>query len=441
VRLADVVPHRTLTSAESTTRFACQPDRPLIEQLRSEVTTAQCPADLSYLRHAILPWLTAVAGPLDAAHEQELDTLMDARRTELDGELRNWDERLAAVHPLAGAWADLWQAVTSHDVERLIAASARLMANDAPEPVRAAIPHVLASARDRATAGALIAVIQAIALGDARPDGIVRALVGMSEPAAVVARALVDDVASDCEGTEAQRQALLDAVRIATLDDVGFWRVHDAVGTLGEAWAAFRNHDLVAQLASILGLDQPREANNRRYVYVTLGDAFIPEDTGESWVLFSDYIPALRARIESETGFTIPGFGVRRDRLHRPPGLVQLLFHEVIRATFYLPTDGAVARVPGASSQHHDPLTDEPVVHIPPGAPVPEGVTEMWQPLEYVMRHVEYLVRQNLAETVTVWDAASRTDTPFSTADELLRSLEEYRRSVSEQVETREPVA
>ena len=111
----------------------------------------------------------------------------------------------------------------------------------------------------------------------------------------------------------------------------------------------------------------------------------------------------------------------------------------MIRETHHLPTDGLIALVPGAESTYRDPLSGEPVVHVPPGEAAPDGASQTWLPLEFVMRFVEDFVRRHIAEIVTVWDAI-RLDENLSMVDPaaLVKSLEEVRGRFASKLATRE---
>ena len=48
-------------------------------------------------------------------------------------------------------------------------------------------------------------------------------------------------------------------------------------------------------------------------ISLALGNALIPEDTGSDWELFRELLPAMRERLEAETGLLLPGVRVRSD--------------------------------------------------------------------------------------------------------------------------------
>ncbi len=207
---------------------------------------------------------------------------------------------------------------------------------------------------------------------------------------------------------EAAMAAFAEAVARSCADTDAVWRVHDAVATVppgGFPDPAALTAVLLDRLAELSGLGTRAETQPRSHVSFVLGDGFVPEDTGQDWVLFSTYIPGLKARIEEETGYVMPGFNVRGDADHR--GVLHLRLYETVFESHVLPVEGRVALLaqpPPDGTGYADPLGKGWAVQVPPDAPIPADAVEVWEPLEFAVRYVERFVRDHLADVATVWD-------------------------------------
>jgi len=163
--------------------------------------------------------------------------------------------------------------------------AAELAAVPADAPSAEAARPLRAGLLVRAGTGALLA-------DDARPAAELLAQVQPSdlppdELAAAVA-AVVRDGASYWALTDAlERHA----------DAAGAWAPALAAATSLDAVHRTRRADV--DTSKVFPLESP--------VYVHLGPALVPEDTGPDWVLFRELIPQLRDRVRASTGVTIPG--------------------------------------------------------------------------------------------------------------------------------------
>ena len=148
-------------------------------------------------------------------------------------------------------------------------------------------------------------------------------------------------------------------------------------------------------LATIVGLDDQGYESTRSPFGLAIGTAFVPENTGPDWVLFSDLIPMMQASVLEDTGFTVPGCTVRADSRY---DTLRLLIYEAPLAALRLPTYGRFE--PGGP--------DAPVVDPLTGAPLGLALSLAggMTPLELLVRHVERFVRDHLPKLVNLSDVA-----------------------------------
>jgi hypothetical protein len=197
---------------------------------------------------------------------------------------------------------------------------------------------------------------------------------------------------------------LVQFARSAELDAEGWWMLDDRLAAIRTPADAVQ--DLIADtrtrllgvLGALTGMNTTASVDRISYFSFKMGSDLVPSDTGPNWELFRELIPAMRERIRSDTGFSMPGCYVSRDR-RSPDGLRLMIYLRLIEA-HRLPTHGFIR--PAAAGESHDlrdPMTGIPVV-ADDGAEVPAG---SWTPLEFLMRYVERFAREHLAELVGPW--------------------------------------
>ena len=154
---------------------------------------------------------------------------------------------------------------------------------------------------------------------------------------------------------------------------VEVWALEELVPAAAEneaGWRPLPAARFIASLADWPSGDEPLH-DPRPVVY--LGDALIPEDTGPEWPLFKTLMPELRARIEADTGITVPGARFRAGA-HLTPSEYEIV-------------------VAGLTADR---------------APVPAGTRGDGDPIERVVERLEYALRRHLDEFVTLDDAMLR---------------------------------
>lgn len=417
--------------------FLRHPDRPLVHLARDLVGAARCPGDLLWLSRLDLPSLAAATGRSLDGHLAEINAWAQERSARLRRDQSGWDVDIDTVDPTLGSLARLWQALTRRDIRRLYDGTRRHSPRAEPPAgaLGVAVDHVVALASDRLPEYLLADVVGALSAGR-EPDGEFARQVRVERSTALTALAAAYAGAGELDyaPSEEDRQACVDAVRraIEAADAHGemLWRVYDATqrlaGTGAETLRRALADGLLDLLVPAVGLAAPAAPEYRSHVAFSLGDAFVPEDTGPNWILFSDYLPKLKETIEKETGWQLPGFNVRGDHTGEP-GRVCMILNGAVLETYLLPTDGVLVPVgdavdatdagnaaDGVSSRltdaPRDPITEDRVLHVRPDEAPPAttvDTTQAWQPLEFVVRHVERFVRRHLADLVTVWDVVS----------------------------------
>ena len=413
---------------------------------------AQCPAELCWLERVTLPVLGVLGIPI-AEQQSQITARIAHRRAEIPSEHGLWVEKLAQTDPAVGALANLWRTVTSHNPQRLAAALDRVESLEAPAPLCLVLDGVIRGARAKLARDSLTRAVAAVGTGrEPGHDPAASQWALMTTPIATLAGALagegqLDDPPSDQE-LAAGAACFADAISRPSVDAAAIWRLYEAVETLpgkfASAWQPGLRDGLLNTLGSLVGLDARSAYGYRSHLSFILGDAFIPADTSEHWVLFSEYIPRLSDRIMAVTGYRIPGFNVRGNQYGTPGNVVHLLLHDVIFESYELPSDGVLLRfrrdgVPAHPPQatFRDPLSEDLVWHWTQAGP-PAGAVEQWLPLEFVMRYVERFVRRHLANIVTVRDVIRLADqsgpevaSQFSDPAVLQRWLSEMRRAVA----------
>lgn len=189
----------------------------------------------------------------------------------------------------------------------------------------------------------------------------------------------------------------------------------EAIGTQAEFWAfldrlrersdALPGWDsqglrdgLLTILDGTLGLSDVEPGDLRSPFSFAIGTAFVPDDTGPDWELFRDLVPAMKARVQADTGFEMPGCFVRAD--YGAPDALWLLANNGAYSAMRLPTHGWI--VPGGGPDAHwtDPVSGRRMAMVDDVERPPDGVT----PLEFLARHVEVFARDRLPAFVNFWD-------------------------------------
>jgi hypothetical protein len=164
-------------------------------------------------------------------------------------------------------------------------------------------------------------------------------------------------------------------------DAGSWWRLRDVLAATlpGDELAAVEP-SLLGRLSQLCGLTEPEQAAERPLQGVLLGSSLVPDDSSEQWVLFTQYVPAMKQRIEERTGCYIPGFRMRFDPVRADA--VTYLLNGTVTDFVRLPPD-AQAR----TSPRLDGSSDE----LGPGqvARSAEIVTSLLQ--EGAVRHLDLL--------------------------------------------------
>ena len=406
-----------IDKAVAATEYLRDPARSLVQFSHDALDRVRSQRELLWFERVVLPCLATATGQPWEPVRTEVAAAFETRRRALEETRNHWDRLLADQDPVVGALARLWRAAVGRDAKSIRSRVEAVRRLDVPEPLLTALANVtaqqaLVSMVDEIAAGRIPDAELAEELGDdPSPEAcLVRALAGVGGPD----EPLTGDTSVACGA------ALVEALRSLDADAEGLWRVYDATAAATERAGSHLGTELLRNILDVigqsLGFDVPPSEGYRSYLSFILGDAFVPEDTGPKWSLFSELIPALTERIRTATGYSIPGFNVRRDRRGDPENVLHLILHEAVIKTYHLPTDGMVVLVPEPPDVGPgvftgvDPLSGSPVIQVRAGDVEPPGVTERWKPLEFVMRHVERFVRDNLASVVSVSDAVSSAD-------------------------------
>ncbi len=142
-----------------------------------------------------------------------------------------------------------------------------------------------------------------------------------------------------------------------------------------------------------------------------LGSEVIPEDTSnEGWSLFTEFIPSMREQILRDTGVEVPGvrvsthelsdtYSVLVDGVSKGSGAILAGWGFVLLQTDELLRSGIPAdAVLGIT----DPLTGEPASRVRDDVwqMVPEARVKLCDPVEFAVRHLAAVVRQQLGRFV-----------------------------------------
>lgn len=394
---------------EAVIRYLRDPDRPpLVELLSERLETARTSADIQWWRGFLAGWIAETTGD-PAGVTEEVRGLMAARLAWIEANPEPWPDTLTRCDALAGLLGTIWDATVLRDPARLLDAVDEQRVPELSGPLRTALEHVRSESWKRLGDWLLDRVVESLAAGRGPVElpfaTVARRSGGPGLLAAVLAGADPGGAPPEKDDQAAWVGALRAAAERHCADGAALWRIVDAVDAMPAPITAAIGDALRVQLLDLLadlaGLNVDPEARQNYVLAMVLGDAFVPEDTGPDWVLFAQYVPDLRVRVERDIGYRLPGIRVRGDAFR--PDVLEI---EVIGSaveTHVLPVDGMIARA-GRPGFGVDPLTGEPVEHVPPGDPLPPGTEAAWTPLEFGMRHVERFVREHLAEIVSVPD-------------------------------------
>jgi hypothetical protein len=345
------------------------------------------------------------------------DTLA-AARLRLRLEATSWRERLDEICDGLRCLVAITEATTTTDVAGT--GEQALAAVTSPEFKRA-ISEVIKSA----TASALSRVVRnqiEWRVGKGTPDrvGVSMSLQAeyeapMSQRIAVLVLAdetedvLLEHIAMS--GPEDQAEAvnlIVEAATSVVLDPSEFWRLFESLhpeqassGT-EDLYRAVCN-SLLSVLSALLGLgnDAPE---HRSYFSFVLGTDFVPADTGSDWALFKDLVPAMKERVEKQTGYSMPGCFVRGDYMARDA--LWILTNGAVREAHRLPTRGWIVACDPEDALCRDPLTGDSV-RVSDSSSRPAAA---WSPLEFMMRWVERFVLEHTSDLVSVWDIGLLVD-------------------------------
>jgi tetratricopeptide (TPR) repeat protein len=192
-----------------------------------------------------------------------------------------------------------------------------------------------------------------------------------------------------------------------------YWAVDAAWEVSGVEDVQAARDELARFLDERLRLDPPAvEAFDTRPV-VEIGWGLVPEDTGPTWSLFSVEIPGMRSRVESELGVRVPGIWVRASNDIATNGYGVLLndFPFVRRVSVPLELrystapPGALGSAEGDGSvlATTDPVSGAPASWVTPAVGERlerEGFPAAREPLAYVVRHLEAVLRRSLPDFV-----------------------------------------
>jgi hypothetical protein len=380
------------------------------------------PADVRKLVNIQLPLLIAAReqreGPIAAVSVDR--RAIDARLEEVKRRREQWQAELDQCDGLLSGLTQLWSALrvpgnvsAVHDIIPSLPRPA------IDKPLSSIVEGVSRAALDTALADLPAQLVKSIAgRTDALDrDGLRLVLDGVVDQPLPrrLALALLDDRVGDGKlelptaelgdwQIEQTVKELVQAARSAELDAEGWWKLDDRLATIRTPADAVQ--DVIADtrtrlldvLGDLTGMNTPTPEASISYFSFMIGSDFVPNDTGPSWELFRQLIPAMKERILSDTGFVMPGCYVSGD--WRSPDSLRLMIYLRLMEAHRLPTRGFIR--PATASESHalrDPLTGIPVV-ADHGADEPAG---SWTPLEFLMRHVERFAREHLPELVGPW--------------------------------------
>jgi len=185
---------------------------------------------------------------------------------------------------------------------------------------------------------------------------------------------------------------------------------------------------LLAYLDEFYHLGEEQDVVARLIPVVTpirldIGESLVPDDTSATGPLLGTYIPALRERIRTESGVTVPGVKVQSKQAGAEDHTYTVLIDEIPAAAGRVP-----AGMQYTPSSHSGLLSLGismesliPEAHPVTGAPgcwvdavhrsvvVSAGIA-LWEPIEYAIHHLEGVVRRHLAAFFGLQEAQSMLD-------------------------------
>lgn len=217
---------------------------------------------------------------------------------------------------------------------------------------------------------------------------------------------------------EAVGSAIASACGMVSTGPSDLWRIRQVLAERGDRepsddnpWRhAVESADRAIQEQTGLAGGSPVPADLRPVVRI--GEALVPEDTGPQWILFTHYLPALRARVESDTGVTGPGIFFRRKPGDLGSGY-EIVLDGIVQASGEVELGRRFSPAPpqrlsdlGIPAERlieaPDPVTGKLGAWIAEDdwERVTDGV-ELWEePLLFVVRHLEAVLRANLADFI-----------------------------------------
>ena len=188
----------------------------------------------------------------------------------------------------------------------------------------------------------------------------------------------------------------------------------DAIGIDPTAAAEIRD-GLRNYLTNILDPDGPAVDARIpvvRPVLLEIGAALVADDTSLEWSLFKTYIPGMQEAIERDLGFAMPGVRVHQGEFANDEYVIKLDEAAVARGRVDLAKRWCprAARDLVAAGIAEDLLVDEPDPRD--GSPGCWVAEEAWpsveaaghpleaEPLEFVIHHLEAVLRRNAAELI-----------------------------------------
>lgn len=230
-------------------------------------------------------------------------------------------------------------------------------------------------------------------------------------------------------GTPQPGRAVGSTSRALLRDIDHFWAVDAAWGASGIAEVAevaeveAARDELTRFLDERLRLDSLGDGALDTRPVVEIGAALVPEDTGPNWSLFATEIPQMRSRVESELGVRVPGIWVRGNYVIAANGYGVLLNDfPYVRGTS-VPLELRFSTAPPAAAESADghgsvqattdPVSGAPASWVPPAVGERlerEGFPAAREPLAYVVRHLEAVLRRSLPDFVGLDELESLLD-------------------------------
>jgi len=409
-----------------TLRFAFDPQLPLAEYTDQALALCGTRTDVLQLVNVELPLLVAAKkGSVDPVPKVPYNQqLVDARRGELSKARERWVDALDEHQPGLSALMSLvdvepgWPSLAARrvagigpdDYDEPLNMVARRLGEHVLERVCEVVPNVLLEWLIGRRAELDIAGIHSLLdgeLGQPLPLRLAVAVLGNQ----VHDKALeqLTSETDDGEVTEAVELIFSSAV-LKSVDVSSWWRLDDKFAAIPAATpnppriVSDLRARMLETLAVLLGINESDPDAGRSYFSFIIGSDFVPDDTGPDWELFSTLIPAMRERIEEETGFAAPGCLVREDPQWRDT--LRLLINDCQLEAFRLPANGFLHLSDNPDTGLTDPLSNQPVTHEQKASG-----PHSWTPIQFLMRHVERFMRDHIAELVApfhVWEYARR---------------------------------